>query len=69
MSKCKEFKRGPSYFEGCSHVVCPQRKQLTAAVVGERFVGNSFVGIKEVSNVQGIKRYPTTKDDGNEPSS
>lgn len=28
--KCHECKRGRSCFEGCAHVVCPQRKTLTA---------------------------------------
>lgn len=56
---CSECKRGPMFFEGCSHSVCPQRKPVTAQPVGSRFLVNSQVekGNLVPSNSDGIRAF------------
>lgn len=59
---CKECRRGPSSFEGCSHIVCPQRKIVTAQPVGDPFIAKGNGVIRGIIGNDGVRRLPTNDD-------
>ena len=62
MSKrCPRCDRAEKFFDGCSRVECPERKQLTAAPVGDPYDVKAR-GVKRggyVPTSHGLRREPT----------
>lgn len=59
---CLTCQRSKKYVEGCSHVDCPQRRPVTAQIVGERCQTPAHGILAGVAGSSCIRREPTTKD-------
>lgn len=64
---CISCNRTKLFWDGCSHIECPERKPITAQPVGEPFAtyaksGQDIKKPYENSSGDGIRREPTSKE-------
>jgi hypothetical protein len=55
--------RGQRFFDGCSHVDCPNRHRLTAQPVGEAFNTPARGIVRGIAVATGLRRDPNIQEE------